>query len=73
MRTLNTIPTEEKKYYLQCSLCDHYYDVRDRGQRSSHNHTQHTAVATALAVRQRTALLAAHIVNTGYINLRKEN
>lgn len=73
MRTLSTIPAEDRKHYIQCSLCDHYYDVRDRGQRLFHSHTQHNAVASALATRQRTASLAAPAMNTGRINLRKEN
>jgi hypothetical protein len=73
MRTLNTIPVKDRKHYIQCSLCDHYYDVRDRGQRSLHNHTQHNAIAATLATRQRTTSLVAPTINTGYINLRKEN
>lgn len=73
MQTLNAIPAEERKHYIQCSLCGHYYDVRDRGQRAEHNHTQHNAIASALATRQRTASTAAPAINNRFINLRKEN
>jgi hypothetical protein len=73
MKTLHTVSAEDKRHFIQCSLCDHYYDMRDRVQRLAHTHTQHNTIATELATRQRVAMPAAPPIQTGMINLRKDD
>lgn len=71
METLDTIPVEDKKYFFQCSLCDHYYDIRDRVARLTHVHIQRNSIAAELATRHMSASVKAPRGQAGMIDLRK--
>lgn len=38
MKSIDHLPESEKVHFIQCSLCDEYYDMRDLDQVLKHQH-----------------------------------
>jgi hypothetical protein len=38
MKSIDHLPDSEKQHFIQCSLCDEYYDMRDLNQVREHEH-----------------------------------
>ena len=38
MKTIEQFPSADRKYLIQCSLCDEYYDIRDFNNILHHEH-----------------------------------
>ena len=38
MKTIDNLPMAERVHFIQCSLCDEWYDMRDREQVMIHQH-----------------------------------
>lgn len=46
MKTIEHLPAPERTNYIQCSLCDEYYDPRDYEQVKKHEHTMEQPAVT---------------------------